>query len=98
MIIEKVSGKSFRAYTNAMFHKPCMHHTAFESDHRLEQREGSMYLKQVGRNDVLLEREGPNIFHQAYDTAFKQKFIRNTIGGAHRYRVLHFPCSVHPYP
>lgn len=39
-----------------------------------------MFLKRVGRNDVLLEREGPNIFHQAYDTAFKQEFIRNAKG------------------
>lgn len=39
-----------------------------------------MFLKRVGRNDVLLEREGSNIFHQAYDTAFKQEFIRNAKG------------------
>ncbi len=47
---------------------------------QFEQREGKMFLKRVGRNDVLLEREGPNIFHQAYDTAFKQEFIRNAKG------------------
>jgi hypothetical protein len=34
----------------------------------------------VGRNDVLLEREGANIFHQAYDPAFKQEFLKNAKG------------------
>lgn len=47
---------------------------------QFEQREGKIYLKRVGRNDVLLEREGANIFHQAYDPPFKQEFLRNTKG------------------
>ena len=47
---------------------------------QFEQREGKLYLKRVGRNDVLLEREGANIFHQAYDPAFKQEFLKNTNG------------------
>jgi hypothetical protein len=47
---------------------------------QFEQREGKLYLKRVGRNDVLLEREGANIFHQAYDPPFKQEFIRNAKG------------------
>ena len=47
---------------------------------QFEQREGKLYLKRVGRNDVLLEREGANIFHQAYDPAFKQEFLKNAKG------------------
>lgn len=47
---------------------------------QFEQREGKLYLKRVGRNDVLLEREGANIFHQAYDPPFKQEFLRNAKG------------------
>ncbi|MGB4771708.1 MAG: serine hydrolase domain-containing protein [Chitinophagaceae bacterium] len=47
---------------------------------QFEQREGKMYLKRVGRNDVLLEREGANILHQTYDPPFKQEFLRNAKG------------------
>jgi CubicO group peptidase (beta-lactamase class C family) len=47
---------------------------------QFEQREGKLYLKRVGRNDVLLEREGANIFHQAYDPLFKQEFLKNAKG------------------
>jgi CubicO group peptidase (beta-lactamase class C family) len=45
-----------------------------------EKRDGKIYLKRVGRNDVELEREAANIFHQKFDTAFKQEFTTNTNG------------------
>lgn len=45
-----------------------------------EKRDTTLYLKRVGRNDVALEREADNIFHQKFDTAFKQEFTMNTNG------------------
>jgi hypothetical protein len=39
-----------------------------------------VFLKRIGRNDVELEREADNIFHQKYDSAFKQEFTRNAQG------------------
>ncbi|HEU4472730.1 MAG TPA: serine hydrolase domain-containing protein [Flavisolibacter sp.] len=36
-----------------------------------------LYLRREGRGDVELEREGDNVFHQKYDTAFKQAFSLN---------------------
>lgn len=39
-------------------------------------KEGKIFLQRSGRNDVELERESDNIFHQKYDPDFKQEFIR----------------------
>jgi len=39
-----------------------------------------LYLKRSGRNDILLEREANNIFHQKNDPAFKQEFKLNQKG------------------
>lgn len=45
-----------------------------------EKREGKIFLKRIGRNDVELEREAANIFHQNFDSAFKQEFTSNQKG------------------
>lgn len=45
-----------------------------------QKRDTTIYLQRVGRNEVALEREAANIFHQKYDTAFKQEFTKNTNG------------------
>ncbi|NBP69148.1 MAG: class A beta-lactamase-related serine hydrolase, partial [Cytophagia bacterium] len=47
---------------------------------QFEKRDGVLYLKRIGRNDVQLEREADNILHQTYDPAFKQEFKRNEKG------------------
>jgi CubicO group peptidase (beta-lactamase class C family) len=47
---------------------------------QFEKREGTLYLKRNGRNDVKLEREADNILHQTYDPDFKQEFKRNEKG------------------
>lgn len=47
---------------------------------QFEKREGVLYLKRVGRNDVKLEREADNILHQTYDPDFKQEFKKNAKG------------------
>lgn len=39
-----------------------------------------LYLRRYGRNDIRLEREGPHVWHQANDTAFKQEFRKNAAG------------------
>ncbi|WP_373524594.1 serine hydrolase domain-containing protein [Aquiflexum sp.] len=39
-----------------------------------------IYLQRFGRNDVELEREADNIFHQKFDPAFKQEFTVNSNG------------------
>lgn len=43
-------------------------------------RNGKFYLQRNGRNDVELEREANNIFHQKNDPAFKQEFVKNAKG------------------
>jgi CubicO group peptidase (beta-lactamase class C family) len=43
-------------------------------------KENKIFLQRVGRNDVELEREANNIFHQKYDSAFKQEFTQNLNG------------------
>lgn len=43
-------------------------------------KEGKIFLKRIGRNDVELEREAANIFHQKFDPAFKQEFTVNQNG------------------
>ncbi len=47
---------------------------------QFEKRDGALYLKRMGRNDVKLEREDSNILHQAFDPDFKQEFKRNKKG------------------
>ncbi len=47
---------------------------------QFEKRDSVLFLKRIGRNDVQLEREADNIFHQAYDPDFKQEFKRNDKG------------------
>jgi CubicO group peptidase (beta-lactamase class C family) len=47
---------------------------------QFEKRDGILYLKRIGRNDVKLERESDNILHQTYDPDFKQEFKRNVKG------------------
>lgn len=47
---------------------------------QFEKRDGILYLKRNGRNDVQLEREADNILHQTYDPDFKQEFKRNDKG------------------
>ncbi|KYP14768.1 serine hydrolase domain-containing protein [Flavihumibacter sp. CACIAM 22H1] len=47
---------------------------------QFEVRNQQLFLKRMGRNDVELEREAANIFHQKYDSAFKQAFTRNEQG------------------
>ncbi len=47
---------------------------------QFEKRDDKLFLKRVGRNDVELEREADNIFHQKYDPAFKQEFSKNIEG------------------
>ncbi|MCG2615197.1 serine hydrolase [Terrimonas sp. NA20] len=46
----------------------------------LEKQNGKLFLKRIGRNDIELEREQDNIFHQRKDTAFKQEFTRSDDG------------------
>ncbi len=45
-----------------------------------DKKEDKIFLKRVGRNDVELEREADNIFHQKFDPAFKQEFTTNLNG------------------
>ena len=47
---------------------------------QFEKRDSNIFLKRLGRNDVKLEREAENIFHQTNDPAFKQEFKRNEKG------------------
>ncbi|KOY84468.1 hypothetical protein AD998_20970 [bacterium 336/3] len=45
-----------------------------------EKKDNKVFLKRVGRNNVELERESDNIFHQKFDPAFKQEFTTNSKG------------------
>lgn len=47
---------------------------------RFEKRNGKLYLIRSGRNDIEVEREANNIFHQTNDPAFKQEFTMNPGG------------------
>lgn len=47
---------------------------------QFEKRDSILYLKRIGHNDVELEREADNIYHQTYDEDFKQEFKRNEKG------------------
>lgn len=57
---------------------------------------GVLYLKRVGRNDIVLEREADNIFHQKNDPAFKQEFTLNEKGEMKvtAYYTTHAPYSL----
>lgn len=46
----------------------------------LESHNQQLLLKRQGRNDVIFEREGPNIFHQKTDSLFKLEFTTNKMG------------------
>lgn len=61
-----------------------------------ERKDNGLFLKRVGRNDVELEREADNIFHQKYDTAFKQEFATNSNGEMQvtAYYINHSPYSL----
>lgn len=47
---------------------------------QFELRNNKLYLKRNGRNDVELQREAGNVFHQKNDAAFKQEFVKNAKG------------------
>lgn len=47
---------------------------------QLIEQEGDLYLRRYGRNDIKLEREAANIFHQWNDPDFKQEFTTNAKG------------------
>lgn len=59
---------------------PGMYLTEDNFSFQFEKRDGVMYLKRIGRNDVQVERESDNVFHQTYDPAFKQEFKKNEKG------------------
>lgn len=61
-----------------------------------EKKENKLFLKRVGRNDVELEREADNIFHQKFDPAFKQEFTTNSKGEKQitAYYINHSPYSL----
>jgi CubicO group peptidase (beta-lactamase class C family) len=61
-----------------------------------EKKDNKVFLKRVGRNDVELEREADNIFHQKYDPDFKQEFTINSKGELQvtAYYVNHAPYSL----
>lgn len=63
---------------------------------QFEIRDNKLFLKRIGRNDVELEREAANIFHQKYDPLFKQEFTK-TPGGTLQvtaYYINHAPYSL----
>lgn len=59
-------------------------------------KNNELYLRREGRNDVALEREANNIFHQKYDPAFKQVFEIDSKGQmtVTAYYVNHAPYSL----
>lgn len=63
---------------------------------RFEKKGGKIFFKRVGRNDVELEREADNIFHQKFDPAFKQEFTTTATGALQvtAYYVNHAPYSL----
>lgn len=63
---------------------------------QFEKRDGKLYLKRIGRNDIQLEREAANIFHQTNDPAFKQEFTLNKSGEMEvtAYYTTHAPYSL----
>nr|MCU0322292.1 beta-lactamase family protein [Chitinophagaceae bacterium] len=63
---------------------------------QFEKKDRSIFLRRIGRNDVELEREANNIFHQKYDTLFKQEFNKNLKGELQvtGYYINHSPYSL----
>lgn len=61
-----------------------------------EKRDDKIFLKRVGRNDVELEREADNIFHQKFDPPFKQEFTKKANGQLQvtAYYTTHAPYSL----
>lgn len=61
-----------------------------------EKINNKVFLKRVGRNDIELEREANNIFHQKFDPAFKQEFTVNSKGAPQvtAYYTSHSPYSL----
>jgi hypothetical protein len=61
-----------------------------------EKKDNKVFLIRVGRNDVELEREADNIFHQKFDPAFKQEFTTNSKGEKQitAYYINHSPYSL----
>jgi CubicO group peptidase (beta-lactamase class C family) len=47
---------------------------------QFEKRDNKIFLKRAGRNDVELEREAANIYHQRFDPLFKQEFTTKADG------------------
>ena len=54
------------------------------------------FLRRAGRNDVELEREADNIFHQKFDKPFKQEFIKSSDGAliVNAYYTSHAPYTL----
>lgn len=57
---------------------------SYQNEHNFtftfEKRDTSLFLIRSGRNDIRLERESANVFHQWNDPAFKQEFTYNEKG------------------
>jgi hypothetical protein len=66
---------------------------------QFEKRDSFLFLKRPGRNDVKLEREASNIFHQTYDPDFKQEFRKNEKGEMEvtAYYTSHAPYTLTKY-
>lgn len=60
------------------------------------EQEDVLYLRRYGRNDIKLEREADNIFHQWNDRDFKQEFTTNAEGEMEvtAYYWLHAPYTL----
>lgn len=63
---------------------------------QFERRDNKMFLKRAGRNDVELEREADNIYHQKNDPAFRQEFTMNANGDLQvtAYYINHSPYTL----
>lgn len=63
---------------------------------QFELREEEVWLIRPGRNDVLLERAGPNVFQEKNDPTFKQAFSRDSAGRmtVTAYHPTHAPYSL----
>ncbi len=61
-----------------------------------EKKDGQLYLKRIGRNDVEIVREAENKFHQKFDPDFKQEFTTNSRGELQvtAYYINHDPYSL----
>jgi CubicO group peptidase (beta-lactamase class C family) len=59
---------------------PGIYHNGGSFYFLIEKRENNLFLLRAGRNDIRLDREGPNVFHQWNDSTFKLEFSRNPKG------------------